>query len=46
MKAILILAGVLVGCFIIALGSAAVISQLYSNGLLPVDISAIVCNRT
>ena len=41
-----ILAGALIGCFIIALGSAAVISQLCSNSLLPADISAIVCNRT
>ena len=41
-----ILAGALIGCFMIALGSAAVISQLCSNGLLPADISAIVCNRT
>jgi uncharacterized membrane protein len=41
-----ILAGALIGCFMIALGSAAVISQLCSNGLLPADISAIVCTRT
>lgn len=41
-----ILAGALAGCFIIALGSAAIISQLCSNSLLPADISAIVCNRT
>jgi uncharacterized membrane protein len=41
-----ILAGALIGCFIIALGSAAVISQLCSNSLLPADISAIICNRT
>ena len=41
-----ILAGALTGCFIIALGSAAVFSQLCINGLLPADISAIVCNRT
>jgi uncharacterized membrane protein len=40
-----IVAGALVGCFIIALGSAAVISELCSNSLLPADISAIVCNR-
>ncbi|GEM_PF-1443568 len=45
MKAILILAGALVGCFIIALGSAAIISHLCSNSLLPADISAIVCNQ-
>jgi uncharacterized membrane protein len=41
-----ILAGALLGCFIIALGSAAIIGQLCINGLLPADISAIVCNRT
>jgi len=41
-----ILAGALIGCFMIALGSAAVISQLCSNGLLPADISAIICTRT
>jgi len=41
-----ILAGALIGCFGIAIGSAAVISQLCSNSLLPADISAIVCNRT
>jgi uncharacterized membrane protein len=41
-----ILAGALIGCFIIALGSAAIISCLCSNSLLPADISAIVCNRT
>jgi len=41
-----ILTGALIGCFIIALGSAAVISHLGSNSLLPADISVIVCNRT
>ena len=41
-----ILAGALIGCFIIALGSAAIISQLCSNSLLPADISAFICNRT
>ena len=40
-----ILAGALIGCFIIAFGSAAIISQLCSNSLLPADISAIVCHR-
>jgi uncharacterized membrane protein len=41
-----ILTGALIGCFIIALGSAAIISHLCSNSLLPAEISAIVCNRT
>ena len=41
-----VLAGALAGCFIIALGSAAIISYLCSNGFLPSYISAIVCNRT
>lgn len=41
-----ILAGALAGCFIIAIGSEAIISQLCINSLLPADISAIVCNRT
>jgi uncharacterized membrane protein len=41
-----ILTGALIGCFMIALGSAAIISHLCSNSLLPADISAIVCNRT
>ena len=41
-----ILAGALIGSFGIALGSAAVLGQLCSNGLLPADISAIVCNQT
>lgn len=40
-----ILAGALAGCFGIALGSAAILSHLCSNSLLPADISAIVCNR-
>lgn len=41
-----ILAGALIGCFMIALGSEAIISQLCSNGLIPSGIRAIVCNRT
>jgi len=41
-----ILAGALIGCFGIALGSAAILGYLCSNSLLPADISAIVCNRT
>jgi uncharacterized membrane protein len=40
-----IIAGALAGCFVIALGSEAIISHLCTNGLLPADISAIVCNR-
>jgi uncharacterized membrane protein len=40
-----IVAGSLIGCFGIALGSNAIIGHLCSNGLLPSDFSAIVCNR-
>jgi uncharacterized membrane protein len=38
-----ILAGALIGCFGIALGSDAILSALCSNGSLPVDVAAYVC---
>ena len=40
-----ILAGALTGCFIIALGSEAIIGYFCSNGWLPGDIGAVICNR-
>jgi uncharacterized membrane protein len=43
---IAILAGALIGCFGIALGSDAIIGQLCSYGIFPADIIAISCNRT
>ena len=42
---IAILAGALIGCFGIALGSDAIIGMLCSHGIFPADIIAI-CNRT
>jgi len=41
-----ILVGALIGCFGIALGSAAILGELCADGLLPAEISAIVCNQT
>jgi uncharacterized membrane protein len=41
-----ILAGALIGCFGIALGSAAILSHLCADGSLPSSVIAIVCNRT
>jgi uncharacterized membrane protein len=41
-----VVTGSLIGCFGIALGSDVIIGRLCSNGLLPANISAIVCNRT
>ena len=41
-----ILAGALIGCFVIALGSAAIINYLCSNSFFPADISVIICNQT
>jgi hypothetical protein len=40
-----ILAGTLIGCFGIALGSDAIIGYLCVNGFLPKDISVFICNR-
>ena len=41
-----ILAGALIGCFGIAVGSAAILSHLCADGSLPSSVIAIVCNRT
>ncbi len=38
-----ILAGALIGCFAIAIGSDALISHLCSTGVLPPDIGGLVC---
>lgn len=40
-----IVAGALIGSFLIAFGSEAVISYLCSGSIVPADISAIVCDR-
>jgi len=40
-----ILAGSLIGCFGIALGSEALLSWLCTNGALPTEISVSVCQR-
>jgi hypothetical protein len=39
-----VLTGTLIGCFGIALASDAILNNLCANGMLPPDISAIVCN--
>jgi uncharacterized membrane protein len=41
-----VLTGALIGCFGIALGSEAILNHLCANGLLPPEISRIICNRT
>jgi hypothetical protein len=41
-----ILAGALIGCFGIALGSDAILTHLCGNGWLPADISGLVCRGT
>ena len=40
-----VLSGALIGCFGIALASDAILNNLCANGMLPPDISAIVCNK-
>jgi uncharacterized membrane protein len=40
-----VLTGALIGCFGIALGSEAILNHFCANGLLPPEISGIVCNR-
>ena len=41
-----ILAGTLIGCLGIALGSDVIIGYLCANGVLPAEISVIICNLT
>jgi len=40
-----VLSGTLIGCFGIALASDAILNNLCANGMLPPNISAIVCNK-
>jgi hypothetical protein len=40
-----VLSGALIGCFGIALASDAILNNLCANGMLPPDISAIVCGK-
>lgn len=40
-----VLSGTLIGCFGIALASDAILNNLCANGMLPPDISAIVCTK-
>jgi len=40
-----VLSGALIGCFGIALASDAILHNLCANGMLPPDISAIVCSK-
>jgi uncharacterized membrane protein len=40
-----VLTGALIGCFGIALASDAILTNLCIHGMLPPDISAMVCNR-
>jgi len=40
-----VLSGALIGCFGIALASDAILNNLCANGMLPPDISAVVCNK-
>jgi len=40
-----VLSGAIIGCFGIALASDAILTNLCANGMLPPDISAMVCNR-
>lgn len=40
-----VLSGTLIGCFGIAIASEAILNNLCSTGVLPPDISAIVCSR-
>jgi hypothetical protein len=41
-----VLIGALIGCFGIALGSDAMLNYLCTNGLVPPELSGIVCNHT
>lgn len=41
-----VLIGALIGCFGIAFGSEAILNHLCANGLLPPELSGIVCNQT
>ncbi len=40
-----VLSGAIIGCFGIALASDAILNSLCANGMLPVDISAMVCSK-